>query len=158
MSRSPHATRVESFTVSGYHGQPTQGTATVERFDATGRLRRAAGALGKWWGIALLSVFIPVAHFVLVPSFLAYGLWQCVQRLGTVELATDARATCPDCGAAQAWDVAPRGWAPQPVTCKYCHRGLRLSPRRDSSTSGEAVDAGQQAGSDPAPPPDESAR
>jgi hypothetical protein len=154
MSRSPPATRVESFTVSGYHGQPTQGTATVECFDATGRVRRAAGALGKWWGIALLSVFIPVAHFALVPSFLAYGLWQCVQRLGTVELATDARATCPDCGAAQLWDVAPRGWAPQPVTCKYCHRGLRLSPQRDSSTSVKAGDAG----SDAAPPPDESAR
>src|SRR2546430_3771813 len=79
------------------------------------------------WGIGLLTVLIPVAHFVLVPSFLAYGLWQFFQRLGTAELATDARGRCPDCGAEQALELAPRWRAPQPVTCRQCHRGLRLS-------------------------------
>ncbi len=48
--------------------------------------------LGKWWGVGLLTVLIPVAHFILVPLFLAYGVWQFFERLGTVELATDARA------------------------------------------------------------------
>jgi len=89
-------------------------------------VRRALAGLGKWWGIAVLSVLIPVAHFVLVPSFLAYGAWQFFQRLGTVELVIDARGTCPDCGAGQALGLAPRWRAPQPVTCRQCHRGLQL--------------------------------
>ena len=128
MPRSgPLATRVQPFILSGYSGQPTRGTVTIHEFRREQRARRAFAVLGKWWGVALLCVFIPVAHFVLVPSFLAYGLWQFFQRLGTAELATDARGTCPDCGAEQLLDLAPRWRAPQPVTCRQCHRGLRLS-------------------------------
>ena len=100
---------------------------TIHAFDREQRVRRAFAGLGKWWGVAVLCVFIPVAHFVLVPTFLAYGLWQFFQRLGTAELATDARGTCPDCGTEQTLDLAPRWRAPQPVTCRQCHRGLRLS-------------------------------
>src|ERR1700758_2736685 len=124
---SSRTTRVESFLLSGYNGRPTRGTVTIHEFDREQRLGRAFTGLGKWWGVALLCVLIPVAHFVLVPSFLAYGLWQFFQRLGTAELATDARGTCPDCGTEQALDLAPRWRAPQPVTCRQCHRGLRLS-------------------------------
>ncbi|HYK81653.1 MAG TPA: hypothetical protein VEU55_00790 [Gemmatimonadales bacterium] len=88
---------------------------------------RALAALGKWWGVALLAVFIPEARFVLVPSVLLYGAWQCLQRLGTVELATDARGTCPDCGAAQDLELPARWRAPRPLTCRQCHCGLRRS-------------------------------
>lgn len=120
-------TRVQPFVLSGYHGSPTPGNVTIRTFDREQRLRRAFAGLGKWWAVALLSVLIPVAHFALVPSFLAYGGWQFFQRLGTAELATEARGTCPDCGAEQALELAPRWRSPQPVTCRQCHRGLRLS-------------------------------
>jgi len=123
---SPAATRAQPVLLRGYHGQPTSGSVTIRAFDRHERVRRALAGLGKWWGVAVLSVFIPVAHFVLVPSFLAYGAWQFFQRLGTVELVIDARGTCPDCGAGQALDLAPRWRAPQPVTCRLCHRGLQL--------------------------------
>lgn len=127
MPMSSAAMRSERFLLNGYHGQPTPGSVTIQVFDRPARLKRALAALGKWWGVAVLSVFIPVAHFILVPSFLAYGGWQFVQRVGTAELATDARGTCPDCGAEQVLDLAPRWRVPQPVTCRHCHRGLRLT-------------------------------
>jgi len=117
----------QAFTLSGYSGSPTQGTVTVQEFTREERVRRALRGLGKWWGIALLSVLIPVAHFILVPSFLLYGIWQFVQRFGTSSLATGARGTCPDCHTEQAFELST-GWRlPQPVTCRNCHRGLRLS-------------------------------
>jgi hypothetical protein len=122
----PAGTRSQQFLLKGYHGVPTSGTVTIHHFNRDERVRRALAGLGKWWGVAVVSVLIPVAHFVLVPSFLAYGAWQFFQRLGTVELATDAHGTCPDCGAEQALDLAPRWRAPQPVTCRQCHRGLQL--------------------------------
>src|SRR5437879_6828695 len=68
--------RVQPFILSGYSGQPTRGTVTIHEFRREQRARRAFAVLGKWWGVALLCVFIPVAHFVLVPSFLAHGLWE----------------------------------------------------------------------------------
>jgi hypothetical protein len=122
-----HTTRVQPILLSGYHGEPTRGSVTIHEVDRDARLRRAFTELAKWWGVALLTVLIPVAHFVLVPSFLAYGAWQFFQRLGTAELVSDARGTCPDCGAEQMLELAPRWRAPQPVTCRQCHRGLRLS-------------------------------
>jgi hypothetical protein len=118
---------VQAFTLSGYSGSPTAGTVTVQEFSREERVRRALGGLGTWWGIALGSVFIPVAHFLLVPSFLLYGLWQFAQRLGTTSRATGARGICPDCGAEQVLELAPRWRVPQPVTCRNCQRGLRLS-------------------------------
>ncbi len=118
---------VQAFTLTGYGGAPTAGTVTVQEFSRDERVRRALWGLGKWWGIALLSVFIPVAHFILVPSFLLYGVWQFAQRLGTTSLATTARGTCPDCHTEQALELATRWRVPQPVTCRNCHRGLRLS-------------------------------
>ena len=111
----------------GYHGEPTAGSVTIHEFTREQRVRRALGALGKWWGVALLSVLIPVAHFVLVPSFAAYGVWQFFQRIGTAQLASEARGTCPDCGTEQSLELAARWRTPQPVTCRHCHRGLRLT-------------------------------
>src|SRR5216110_2985101 len=101
-------TRVQPFLLTGYHGEPTRGSVTIHEFDREHRVRRAVAGLGTWWGVALLTVLIPVAHFVLVPAFIAYGLWQFFQRLGTAELAADAQGTCPDCGAPQTLELAPR--------------------------------------------------
>ncbi len=116
-----------TFTLSGYRSSPTRGTVTVQAFDRRQRIRRSCTALGRWWGVALACVFIPVAHFVLVPSFLAYGLWQFAQRIRTAELARNARGICPDCGTEQQFELAARWPAPQTVTCSRCQRGLRLS-------------------------------
>lgn len=120
-------TREQTFTLSGYHGRPTPGIVTIQRFDRGERWRRALQGLGTWWGAALVSVLVPVAHFILVPSFLGYGVWQFAQRLGTTELVTAARGTCPDCGAEQPFELAAQWRTPQPVTCGACRRGLRLS-------------------------------
>lgn len=120
-------TRVQAFILSGYHGHPTRGVVTIRVFSREQRWRRAAAGLGKWGGIALLAVFVPVAHFLLVPACLLYAFWLFFQRLRTVEVAPGARGTCPDCGREQLLELAP-GWrAPQSVTCRYCHRGLRLA-------------------------------
>src|SRR2546430_6750955 len=109
-------TRVQAFLLSGYHGEPARGSVTIHAFDREQRVRRAVAGLGKWWGVGVLTILIPVAHFVLVPSFFAYGLWQFFQRLGTVELPTDPRGTCPDCGAAQTLHLAPRWRRAHPRT------------------------------------------
>src|SRR5207302_9945792 len=112
MAVRSHNTRVQPFSLSGYHGRPTRGTVTIREFNRQQRTRRALEGLGKWWGVALLPVFIPAAHFVLVPSFVLYGMGQFFQRLGTAELATDAHGACPDSGTDQT--RAPAATRPAP--------------------------------------------
>src|SRR5436305_13656250 len=113
---SPAAARTQQVLLRGYHGQPSSGTVTIRQFRRDERVRRAFAGLGKWWGVAVVSVLIPVAHFVVVPSFLTYGAWQFFPRLGTVALVLDARGICPGCGTEQPRDPAQRRRAPPPGT------------------------------------------
>ena len=127
--------REQPFLLNGFAPTPGRGTVTVVAYDRRSRWRRAMRALGKWWGVALLTVFIPIAHFLLVPSFFFFGLFQFSQRLGAVEVPRDAHGRCPDCGADQPLELAARWRVPQLVTCRECHRGLRLTlpPQRQDA-------------------------
>ncbi|HUK21698.1 MAG TPA: hypothetical protein VLV45_09095 [Gemmatimonadales bacterium] len=120
-------TRSQSFILTGYSTRPATGTVQITSFTHEQRARRAFAELGKWWGASLLAVFIPVAHFVLVPAFLVYGAVQCIERWRTAEGASNARATCPDCGHEQVFDIPARWRVPQAVTCRACQRGLEIS-------------------------------
>src|SRR2546425_4849558 len=59
---SPAGARTQQVLLRGYHGQPTSGTVTIRQFSRDERVRRAFAGLGKWWGVAVVSVLIPVAH------------------------------------------------------------------------------------------------
>jgi len=63
------ATRMESFLLMGFSVQSQHGSVTIRSFD---RARRALAGLGR--------VAIPVAHFLLVPSFLIYGVIDGLKR------------------------------------------------------------------------------
>jgi hypothetical protein len=119
--------REQLFLLNGFAPVPGHGSTTVITYDRPARWRRALRALAVWWGAALLSVPIFVAHWFLVPGFLLFGLYQFSQRLGAVEVASDARGRCPDCGAEQPLELAARWRVPQLVTCQSCNRGLRLT-------------------------------
>jgi len=113
-------------TLSGYHGTPTLATLVVATFDRSARLRRALKGLAGFWGAMVVSVFLPVAHFVLVPSFLFIGIWQFLRRLKQSEQLRGAHGRCPDCGAEQDFELGAAR-LPQSVTCGSCHRGLTLA-------------------------------
>ena len=119
--------RTQAIELHGFASEPGDGSVTIVSFDRAARWRRALQGVGTWWGVALLSVLIPVAHFVLVPSFFLFGVYTFAQRLVTAEQATDARGTCPDCGTEQALELAARWQVPQAITCRHCHRGLKMT-------------------------------
>lgn len=113
--------------ITGYHGSPTLASLLVVTFDRGRRVRRALTGLLGFWGAMLVSVFIPIAHFVLVPSLFVAGLYQLVRRLRVHELVRGAHGTCPDCGAEQDFELGSRLALPQAIQCGSCHRGLTLA-------------------------------
>lgn len=113
--------------VSGYHGTPTRATLMVETFDPSQRARRAAKGLAGFWGAMVVSVFIPVAHFVLVPSLFGIGIWQFFRGLRRHERVRGAHAACPDCGVEQDFELGAGLRFPQGVQCRSCHRGLTIA-------------------------------
>ena len=96
-----------------------RGEIFVEALSDKARAVRSAKGLAIAWGLAVVSVFIPIANFVLVPAFLIAGPivahWryrQAAVRLGGV-------AKCPDCGAALRISGGPATW-PLHEGCTAC--------------------------------------
>lgn len=116
-----------TYQLTGYSPTATVATVTVRSFDKRERVRRAMKGLATFWGAALGSVFIPVAHFLLVPSFALYGAYAFFERLGARQVVTAAEGICPDCGKPQKLDTRGRWHVPRDVACRYCQRSLRIA-------------------------------
>ncbi|MFN2570111.1 MAG: hypothetical protein ABR537_00670 [Gemmatimonadales bacterium] len=119
--------RTQTYQLTGYSPTPTTATVTTRCFDRRERVRRAAKGLATFWAVAIGSIFIPVAHFLLVPSFALYGIYTFFERLGAEEIVLKAEGTCPDCGKAQQLETGGRWRVPRDVVCRHCQRSLRIS-------------------------------
>ncbi len=120
-------THTRDLVVSGYSNRQNPIAVGVTTFAVRDRMRRAVVGLVTAWAGALISLFIPVAHFVLVPGLVLVGIWIFVRRVTTFQAASQARGRCPDCGAEQDFDLSGGKWTvPYPVTCQSCQRRLTL--------------------------------
>jgi hypothetical protein len=113
--------------LSGYAASRTAATAEIEVFERGARVRRALKGLATAWLVAAASILIPLAHFVLVPGFVAFGVYLFVHRLKTAVTAHRAAGVCPDCGFEQEFDLPARWRPPHRVICRGCRRTLVLS-------------------------------
>ena len=72
-------------------------------------------------------MFIPIAHFVLVPTFLLCGIALAVLRLREGRRLVGLRGVCPRCGAEQEFQASGRFDRERDVVCPRCHARLRLA-------------------------------
>ncbi|UCD25562.1 MAG: hypothetical protein JSW51_06510 [Gemmatimonadota bacterium] len=112
--------------LNGYSGAQADAVVSVVSFNRAARLKRGLVALAAAWAIAVVCVFIPVAHFFLVPGFLALGAYFFYSRWVTRTKVTEANGTCPDCGSQQAFDIGGNWNPPHRVACNECQRSLVL--------------------------------
>ena len=82
---------------------------------------------GLMWALALASVLIPVAHFVLVPGFLLAGPVAAVLARRRSEVLLGGMVDCPKCH--QSYDVGGGAlqW-PAQGQCPACRCVVRLTP------------------------------
>ena len=114
------------FVLTGYGEKVTRGVALVTSFDRAGRTSRAWKGLAAAWAGALASVFIPVAHFLLVPGFAIAGIVVFASRIRTTEVTRSMKGTCPHCAVEQDFEPAGRWNPPHTVTCQRCYRSLTV--------------------------------
>jgi len=112
-------------TAFGYDPSPT--TAVVIEQPPGTRSGRVLGGLGMFWGLALASVFIPVAHFVLVPTFVVGGIVIAVKRAREDRRLILLRGACPRCGAAQEFRPGGRFADGRSFDCPKCHGTVTLA-------------------------------
>ena len=88
------------------------------------RTRRAAATWGTAWLLAVLAVFLPVLHFVLVPVFLIGGPLLALQRFGERVSVIEVRGTCPGCGVPQTQTLRTAARARLEFRCDACRRAI----------------------------------
>jgi hypothetical protein len=112
-----------TLTAFGYSPRPA--TALVVDQAPPERFARVVSGLVMCWGLALVSLFIPVAHFILVPTFVAAGVIVAVKRVREDRRLVRLRGACPRCEAEQEFKPGGR-FASRGIVCPKCHGNLTL--------------------------------
>jgi hypothetical protein len=113
--------------VFAYLGKPdTAAVALLIRRPRPQRIRRALAGLAGCWGLAVVSVFLPVLHFILVPSLLVAGPLVAHWRLREHASLLAARGRCPGCDQAVSLDTRQPARPEIPFRCSACGRPLQL--------------------------------
>jgi len=113
---------VQVATAFRYYQQHSDAHARVALYGRIDRVRRAVLGLLACWAAACGALFVPVLHFVLVPSLLIAGPWLALTRLGERRTVLGVEGPCPACGGAIA--ARPGGGATQEVRCTHCRRSI----------------------------------
>jgi hypothetical protein len=114
-----------SLTAFGFEPRPA--TALVIEQSTGERVARVAAGLGMFWALALGGLFIPVAHFVLVPVFLTAGAVTGIKRWFEIRRLAAVRGPCPRCGAQQTFKAGGRFEAGKNLDCPACHGTFALT-------------------------------
>ena len=106
-------------------GKESKGEVFVQAFPPRERLFRALKFLGLGWGAAVVAVFIPLLHFVLVPLFLILGPVAAVWAYGQASVVLGGLGLCPNCGASLPIERGPDRW-PLDDLCTQCRERVKI--------------------------------
>jgi hypothetical protein len=123
-------------TLSAFGAPPAPATATVQNQSPADRLRRTAAGFGLCAGLAAVSLFIPVAHFILVPTFVGAGIAIAVARARENTRLLRVRGVCPRCSTAQDFGGGGRFTPTRSLDCPICHTTLVLTSGPESPPQG----------------------
>jgi hypothetical protein len=113
-------------TLSAFGAPPQPADVWVETLGPGRRAGRALVALAACWGLAFPAVFLPVAHFVLVPGLLLAGPVLAALRLREGRRLVEIRGACPRCGVRQQFRPGGRLRPRRTIDCPRCHSDLTL--------------------------------
>ncbi len=106
----------------------TPGVVYVHYFSPPERMAQSLKKLGLFWGIALVSVLIPVFHFVLVPLFLILGLFFARRSYKSEGQVLGGETRCPHCQTEIKVKPAELQW-PLSEICQNCARVVRMEKK-----------------------------
>ena len=106
-------------------GKTSIGQVRIIHWDKRMRTSRALKFWGYCFGLSIVSIIIPLAHFVLVPGFFLagpIGAWMISTRTSQV---LGGESTCPECSAFLPLAPSADHW-PLNDLCTGCQRSLKV--------------------------------
>jgi len=134
------APRERVATLQAFGAPPSRATAVLVTQNPGQRLVRALAVLAGCWIAAIASVFIPLAHFFLVPGFAVLGVVLAVVRGRERERLLGLHGVCPRCRREQDFGRGGRQGGQTWVTCPGCFTRLlvTIEPRESPGTNPSA--------------------
>jgi len=108
--------------------QHATGEVRIARWTGSARLVRAMKMLGVLWGLGVVSVLVPVAHFLLVPAFLLAGPIAAFMRWRQESSILGGQGACPACSADMTLEASADEW-PLFRICETCRASVRIEKR-----------------------------
>jgi hypothetical protein len=122
-------------SLTAFGSTPRPATASIVEQTPGQRLLRALAGAGMFWAMALAGLFIPIAHFILVPTFFAAGIVMGIKRLREDRRLLGVHGACPRCGLEQTFRVGGRFFDGRAFDCPRCHSALRLTTNSASQAA-----------------------
>jgi hypothetical protein len=111
-------------------GEPsTEAKATLIERNPLARAGRAAAALFGLWAVALGCIFLPIMHFVLVPSFAIAGVVAAIVRAREDRSLEGVAGVCPRCKVTRHFGKAARFREGKTIHCDGCGSQLEVHSR-----------------------------
>lgn len=107
-------------------GAVSTGMLHIMKYTKKERVTRALKVLGLMWALALATLFIPIAHFVLVPGFLIAGPVMAFMRYRVIEHPDNATGECPVCRHAMKISLEPNAHLPMWTYCPASNDPIQL--------------------------------
>ena len=108
-------------SIFGKPDKHSSGEVFIQQWTPQQRLLRALKAFFIWFFIALVSLFIPILHFILVPLFLLAAFVMGFIVYAHSSMVLGGTGSCPFCGAAMEILKKPNQW-PLDDICDKCSR------------------------------------
>jgi hypothetical protein len=119
--------RTETLPLEGFGVKPTKAQVEIQVLTSRERLKRGAMGPALGFGMALVTLPIPLVHLFFPAAALIAGVVFGVRRGLTRELFHRATGPCPFCGAEQRLGLTGSSYrVPHAVKCSECLQPLTL--------------------------------
>ncbi|MFC1748079.1 hypothetical protein ACFL2V_04665 [Pseudomonadota bacterium] len=116
----------EKINIRGNDSGANEGVLNVLVLSSRDRIGRAGKVLAISWVLAVITLFIPIAHFFLVPLFALGGPVMAYMKYSAEEVTEDAKGICPECNEAVTIKLDPADKLPKWTYCPACNKPLQL--------------------------------
>lgn len=107
-------------------GNSRPGSVQTTVYETADRLKGAVIRLLSLWAAAAISVFIPLAHFVLVPAFFIAGIVMAISAYRTDQALNQAQGECPVCQEEITIPLETNDQLPKWTYCPACNAPLQI--------------------------------
>lgn len=111
--------------ITAASGQQSKGLVRLQTWDKSARTRRALKIWAMCWLAALVTVVIPLAHFVLVPGFFLAGPIAAYLVYSSQSVVLGGEGVCPSCGEVLPIAHSSDQW-PLTDLCTKCQKSLKI--------------------------------